>query len=228
MLVAAAAFLALTRLPVDFPYPLFALSLIAIGIGNGMFNSPNNAAIMNSVPAHQRGVAAGMRATFQNSATVLSIGIFFSLMIAGLSASLPVTLFRGLVAHDVPAAVARQIAALPPTASLFGALLGYNPVATLLPPQVLHALPTAQAAILTGKTFFPALISGPFQHGLTIVFSAAAGMALVAAAASWLRGGRYVPDERQATSSGEADRPGGVIPAGGPATRYGPTRSRPR
>ncbi len=103
MLVAASAFLTLTRLPVDFPYPAFALTLVAIGIGNGMFNSPNNAAIMNSVPAQQRGVAAGMRATFQNSATVLSIGVFFSLMIAGLSASLPATLFRGLVAHDVPA-----------------------------------------------------------------------------------------------------------------------------
>jgi MFS family permease len=118
MLVAASAFLTLTRLPVDFPYPAFALTLVAIGIGNGMFNSPNNAAIMNSVPAQQRGVAAGMRATFQNSATVLSIGVFFSLMIAGLSASLPATLFRGLVAHDVPASVARQIGALPPTASL--------------------------------------------------------------------------------------------------------------
>ncbi len=104
MLVAAAAFLMLTQLPVDFPYPTFAVTLVAIGIGNGMFNSPNNAAIMNSVPAHQRGVAAGMRATFQNSATVLSIGIFFSLMIAGLSASLPTTLYRGLVVHDVPAA----------------------------------------------------------------------------------------------------------------------------
>ena len=208
MLVAAAAFLALTRLPVNFPYPLFALALIGIGIGNGMFNSPNNAAIMSSVPAHQRGVAAGMRATFQNSATVLSIGIFFSLMIAGLSASLPGTLFRGLVAHDVPASVAHQIAALPPTASLFGALLGYNPVATLLPPQVLHALPATQAAILTGKAFFPALISSPFQQGLAIVFSAAAGMALVAGAASWLRGGRPVTDAQG----------GAAVPVGAPTS----------
>ncbi len=200
MIVAAASFLSLTRLPVNFPYPLFALALFAIGVGNGMFNSPNNAAIMNSVPAHQRGVAAGMRATFQNSATVLSIGVFFSLMIAGLSATLPTTLYGGLVAHDVPAAVAHQIASLPPTASLFGALLGYNPVATLLPPQVLHALPASQAAILTGKEFFPELISGPFQAGITVVFMAAATMALVAAAASWLRGGRPVPDGEGGTA----------------------------
>jgi MFS family permease len=209
MLVAASAFLTLTRLPVDFPYPAFALTLVAIGIGNGMFNSPNNAAIMNSVPAQQRGVAAGMRATFQNSATVLSIGVFFSLMIAGLSASLPATLFRGLVAHDVPASVARQIGALPPTASLFGALLGYNPVATLLPPQVLHALPATQAAILTGKAFFPSLIAAPFGEGLTVVFTGAAVMALIAAAASALRGGRFVHEERKATSPADADRSAG-------------------
>ena len=150
------------------------------------------AAIMSSVPAHQRGVAAGMRATFQNSATVLSIGIFFSLVIAGLSASLPTTLYQGLVVHDVPAAVARQIASLPPTASLFGALLGYNPVATLLPAQVLHALPPAQAAILTGTAFFPSLISSPFKQGIGVVFTAAAAMSVVAAGASWLRGGRPI------------------------------------
>ncbi|MGO9206505.1 MAG: MFS transporter [Candidatus Limnocylindrales bacterium] len=209
MLVAASAFLTLTRLPVDFPYPAFALTLVAIGIGNGMFNSPNNAAIMNSVPAQQRGVAAGMRATFQNSATVLSIGVFFSLMIAGLSASLPATLFRGLVAHDVPASVARQIGALPPTASLFGALLGYNPVATLLPPQVLHALPATQAAILAGKAFFPNLNAAPFSDGLTVVFTGAAVMALIAAAASALRGGRFVHEERKATSLADADRSAG-------------------
>jgi MFS family permease len=192
MLVAAAAFLMLTQLPVNFAYPTFAVTLVAIGIGNGMFNSPNNAAIMSSVPAHQRGVAAGMRATFQNSATVLSIGIFFSLMIAGLSASLPTTLYQGLVVHDVPAAIAHQIASLPPTASLFGALLGYNPVATLLPAQVLHALPPAQAAILTGKAFFPTLISSPFKQGIGVVFTAAAALALGAAGASWLRGGRPI------------------------------------
>jgi hypothetical protein len=119
-------------------------------------------------------------------------------MIAGLAGSLPSTLYAGLVAHDVPVAVATQLSHLPPVSSLFAALLGYNPMATLLPPAVLHALPAGQAAILTGKDFFPGLISGPFQRGLTIVFAAAATMAVIAAAASALRGGRYVHAETQA------------------------------
>ena len=165
------------------------------GIGGGLFFSPNMAGIMSSVPARQRGAAAGMRTTFQNTGTVVSIGVFFSLMIAGLAASLPGTLYRGLIAHDVPAAVAAQVSHLPPVASLFAALLGFNPMAALLPASVLHALPASQAAILTSKEFFPQLISAPFGQGLAIVFIAAALMSVVAAWASWLRGGRYVHDE---------------------------------
>ncbi len=192
MLLAAVAFIGLTRLPVIFAYPLFAFVLLLAGIGSGLFNSPNAAAIMNSVPAGQRGAASGMRAVFANAGFVVSIGLFFSLMIGGLAGSLPSTLYAGLVAHDVPASVATQISRLPPVSSLFAALLGYNPMASLLPPTVLHALPPDQAAILTGKDFFPQLISGPFQQGLTIVFVTAAGMAVIAAAASALRGGRYI------------------------------------
>jgi MFS family permease len=192
MLLAAAAFIGLTRLPVIFAYPLFAFVLLLAGVGSGLFNSPNAAAIMNSVPAGQRGAASGMRAVFANAGFVVSIGLFFSLMIGGLAGSLPSTLYAGLVAHDVPASVATQISRLPPVSSLFAALLGYNPMASLLPPAVLHALPPDQAAILTGKDFFPQLISGPFQQGLTIVFVTAASMAVIAAAASALRGGRYV------------------------------------
>jgi MFS family permease len=195
MLLAAATYLALVRLPVDFPYPLFALLLVLAGMGSGLFSSPNSAAIMNSVPAGQRGAAAGIRSVFANSGFVVSIGVFFSLMIAGLAASLPATLYAGLVAHDVPTAVARGISHLPPVSSLFAALLGYDPMASLLPPSVLRSLPPGQAAILTGKDFFPQLISGPFQQGLTIVFAAAAVMALIAAAASVLRGGRYLHEE---------------------------------
>ncbi len=198
MLVAAASFLGLVLLPVDFPYWEFAGLLLVSGIGGGLFMSPNMAGIMNSVPARQRGAAAGMRATFQNTGMVVSIGVFFSLMIAGLASSLPSTLYRGLVASDVPAAVAARISHLPPVASLFAALLGYNPMATLLPATVLHALPAAQAQALTGKEFFPRLISAPLQQGLAVVFIAAALMAIVAAWASWLRGGRYVHEEAAA------------------------------
>jgi len=192
MLLAAAAFIGLTRLPVVFAYPLFAALLLLAGVGSGLFNSPNAAAIMNSVPAGQRGAASGMRAVFANAGFVVSIGLFFSLMIGGLAGSLPSTLYAGLVAHDVPASVASQISRLPPVSSLFAALLGSNPMASLLPPSVLQALPPGQAAILTGKDFFPQLISGPFQQGLTIVFVTAATMAVIAATASALRGGRYV------------------------------------
>ena len=205
MIVTAIAFLALILLPIDFPYPAFASLIFLNGIGSGLFFSPNSAGVMNAVPARQRGAAAGMRATFVNTGTVVSIGVFFSLMVAGLASSLPTTLYQGLISHDVPDAVARQVANLPPVSSLFGALLGYNPMASLLPANVLAALPAAQASILTGKTFFPNLIAGPFQDGLTVVFVAAALMSVGAAVASWLRGGRYVhsdpetrePDVRQ-------------------------------
>ncbi|MGH2513894.1 MAG: MFS transporter, partial [Candidatus Limnocylindrales bacterium] len=202
MLLAAAAFVGLTGLPVLFAYPTFAVLLLACGVGSGLFSSPNSAAIMNSVPARQRGAASGMRAVFGNAGFVVSIGLFFSLMIAGLSASLPGTLYGGLVAHGVPVAVASQVSHLPPVSSLFASLLGYNPMASLLAPSVLQALPAGQAAILTGKDFFPQLISAPFHQGLTIVFLAAAAMSVVAALASSLRGGRYVHAEM---ATGEPD-----------------------
>ena len=197
MLVTAASFLGFILLPVNFPYWAFGGLLLVSGIGGGLFMSPNMAGIMSSVPARQRGAAAGMRTTFQNTGMVVSIGVFFSLMIAGLAASLPGTLYRGLTAHGVPAAVASQISHLPPVASLFAALLGYNPMATLLPASVLHTLPASQVQILTSKEFFPGLIAAPFGQGLVVVFVAAALMALVAAWASWLRGGRYLHAEAE-------------------------------
>ena len=195
MLLTAASFAALTLLPIDFPYWVFAVLLLANGIGSGLFAAPNTAGIMNAVPARQRGAASGMRATFQNAGFVLSIGLFFSLMIAGLAARLPITLYSGLTANGVPPATAERIAHLPPVGSLFAAFLGYNPIRTLLGPAALARLSPEQAANLTGTTFFPRLIAEPFRHGLAIVFLAALVMSLVAACASWLRGGRYVHEE---------------------------------
>ncbi|HZD69115.1 MAG TPA: MFS transporter [Actinomycetes bacterium] len=195
MVIAAVTFGLLELLPADFSYPVFALLLVVSGIGSGLFTAPNTAGIMNSVPAAQRGVASGMRATFQNSGFVLSIGLFFSLMIAGLASALPHTLQSGLTSNGVPAQVASRVANLPPVGSLFAAFLGYNPVRTLLGPQVLGSLPPGRAAFLTGQTYFPQLISGPFAHGLRIVFTAAAMLCLVAAVASWMRGGHYVHRE---------------------------------
>jgi MFS family permease len=205
MLLAAATFVALPLLPVDFPYPLFGAVLLLAGVGSGLFAAPNTTAIMNSVPASQRGAASGMRATFQNAGFVISIGVFFSLMIAGLAARLPVTMYAGLTANGVPPGPARTIAHLPPVGSLFAAFLGDNPMGTLLGPGLLGRLSPAQAGRLTGKVFFPQLISAPFKHGLVVVFLAAAAMSLVAALASWLRGGRYVHEEQRLPGAAPGD-----------------------
>ncbi len=195
MLVAAASFVWLTLLPVNFNYPEFALVLLLNGIGMGLFAAPNRAAIMNSLPPHQRGVGAGMSNTFQNSAMVLSIGIFFSLMILGLAHTLPQALTSGLVAHGVPPTDASRVAALPPVTVLFASLLGYNPVQSLLGPHVLAQLSPGDAAYLTGRSFFPELISGPFASGLAVAFGFAIAACLIAGIASALRGGTYVHRE---------------------------------
>jgi hypothetical protein len=158
----------------------------------GAFASPNRAAIMNSLPPRDRGAGGGMNATFQNSAQVLSIGIFFTLMIIGLSTTLSTTMVTGLEQHGVPAAVATAVGHLPPVSILFAAFLGYNPIETLVGPQVLGALPAADRMELTGHTFFSNLISAPFHAGLREAFIFAALMCLIAAAASWWRGGRFV------------------------------------
>ncbi|MFI5080717.1 MAG: MFS transporter [Streptosporangiales bacterium] len=197
LLVSAAAFGGLLLLPTNFHYLAFGLLIFLAGAGMGLFSAPNAAAIMNSVPRHQRGAASGMLATFQNSGFVLSIGVFFSLMIAGLASTLPATLTRGLTAQGVPAAIAHQIGNLPPVGSLFAAFLGYNPVKTLLGPTgVLAHLPASNVATLTGKRFFPELISQPFHHGLIIVFTTAMALLALAAGVSALRGARFVHEEQ--------------------------------
>jgi MFS family permease len=195
MLLAAASFLALIALPVDFSYWAFALILFASGVGMGLFSSPNNAAVMNSLPPSQRGSGAGMLGTSINSASVLSIGVFFTLMIVGLASVLPQALHDGLIAHGVPPADATRVAHLPPVSTLFASFLGYNPMSTLLGPHVLAALPPAQANALTGHTYFPTLISSPFHRALVYAFVFAAGACLVAALASSLRGGKYHHNE---------------------------------
>ena len=191
MLLAGLSFLLLIVLPVDFSYVWFALILLLNGIGMGLFAAPNNAAVMNSLPPTQRGAGAGMLATFQNSASVLSIGIFFSLMIVGLASGLPHAMQTGLAAHGVPAADAARVSHLPPVATLFASFLGYNPMQTLLSPHVLHTLPAGQAHAITGRSFFPQLITGPFHTALIYAFAFAIVACLVAAVASLLRGGKY-------------------------------------
>jgi MFS family permease len=203
MVLTAGGFGLLLLLPTNFSYPAFGAILALIGVSMGLFASPNRAAVMTSLPAEHRGAGGAMNQTFQNSAQVLSVGIFFTLMILGLSATLPHTLATGLAANGVPPATADSVSALPPVSILFAAFLGYNPVQHLVDPHVLGALPAHGQAVLTGPTFFPTLISAPFRDGLHAAFAFAIVACLIAAAASAMRGGRpaarvLVPKEQHA------------------------------
>jgi MFS family permease len=191
MLIAALSFYLLERLPVNFGYPEFAALLVLVGIGMGLFTSPNQAGIMNSLPPNRRGAGAGMATTFQNSALVLSIGIFFTLMVLGLAGSLPGTLDQGLRAQGVAPEAAQRISQLPPVGLLFSSFLGYNPMHQLLGSSINHLSPH-QAAYLTSRQYFPQLIAKPFEQGLCEAFDFAIFACLTAAAASWFRGGKYV------------------------------------
>ncbi|MFZ0251070.1 MAG: MFS transporter [Acidimicrobiales bacterium] len=203
LLLSALTFILLTTLPVNFSYVGFAALIFLNSVGMGMFIAPNQTGIMNSLPANQRGAGAGMAGTFNASAQVLSIGIFFSLMILGLAATLPSSLYHGLVAQGVSPAVATRVSHLPPVGSLFAAFLGYNPMQVLLGHAELSQLPHSTATYLTSRQFFPHLIAPAFSKGLTEAFSFAAGACLLGAVASLLRGGKYhhveeEPDEPHA------------------------------
>jgi hypothetical protein len=194
MILSAIGLLALVALPVDFTYWVFAVVIFVIGLAMGLFAAPNQTGIMNSLPADQRGAGAGMTATFMGSASVLSIGIFFSLIIIGLSSKLPSALLNGLTRHGVSHAYAVKVSHLPPVGTLFSAFLGYNPMRTTLGPELAH-LPHATATYLTGHRFFPTLVSHPFATGIHEAFYFAAACCVVAAVASWLRGGKYYHTE---------------------------------
>ena len=192
MLLTAVGFIGLRYLPPNFYYPTFAFIIFVIGMGMGMFAAPNTTAIMNSVPPEHRGVSSGMRSTFQNTANTLSITLIFTMVTTGLASRLPTALYSGLTQAGLPASAAQGVANLPPTAALFAAFLGYNPLGTLLPQQVLHTLPATAQAQLLGRTFFPGLIAGPFEQGLRIAFWISAALSIGAALASLLRGKRYI------------------------------------
>jgi MFS family permease len=198
MLASATSFGLLMLLPTDFPYPAFAAILLLNGIGMGLFASPNRAAVMNSLPAGDRGAGGGMNQTFQNSAQVLSLGVFFTLMIVGLAASLPHAMSTGLEAHGLSAATADRVAGLPPVSILFAAFLGYNPIEHLVGTHALSTLGASDHATLTGSSFFPQLISGPFQTGLHAAFTFAIIACLIAAAASSMRGAHVQQEDAHA------------------------------
>jgi len=196
LVLTGAAFLLFNALPMNFPYLPFALLLLLVGLAMGLFAAPNTSAVMNSLPANQRGAGAGMLNTFQNSASVLSIGVFFTVIALGLASQLPHALFGGLTAQGVPAQAAQSISHLPPIGSLFAAFLGMNPIQQLLGPHVLAQVGSTHAAFLTGRSFFPQLISGPFGHGLHLAFDLAAVSTFLAAGFSWLRGGGAAHHQR--------------------------------
>ncbi len=207
MLGTALGFVLLLLLPIDFDYWLFAAVLFLIGASMGLFASPNRAAVMNSLPAGDRGAGGGMNQTFQNSAQVLSVGIFFTLMIVGLSANLPHALASGLQAHGVSAAAAHGASQIPPVSILFSAFLGYNPIEHLIGAHALGGLSAVNHAAVTGRSFFPHLISSPFSSGLHEAFLFAIVACLIAAAASLARGGKYRHGE-QPSENGRSG-PGG-------------------
>ncbi len=214
MLIAALSFYLLSILPVNFSYPVFALVIVLNGLGMGIFFSPNRASIMNSLPPNQRGAGGGMAATFMNSAMVLSIGIFFSLMIIGLSGGLHDSLYNGLTAHGVSKAAATHAANLPPVSTLFAAFLGYNPIKTLLGSGI-HHVPLAQQHILLGHTFFPSVISAPFSHALSSAFIFGLVAMLVAAAASMVpdKGQPWIGRRRRPRPSSHAEHQLQVMPS---------------
>ena len=213
LVIFGASFVGLLTIPTNFSYPVFALLVGLNGVGGGMFSAPNSTAIMNSVPADQRGSAAGIQGAFMNAGMVLSIGVFFSLMIVGLTSSLPGALTRGLSAHGVSAPLVHSVASLPAVASLFSSFLGFNPLKSLLGSQSAAHVSSAQWTTLTGKHFFPSLIESPFHHGLIIVFSMAIAMSVIAAVFSALRGRRYVHEEKTVQEHvGDLSSTAGAVP----------------
>ena len=215
MVLMAVTFLLLLALPVNFPFPLFALALFLNGMGVGLFMAPNTTTVMNSVPADKRGEASGMRSAFLNVGNPLSQGIFFSLMVIGLNSNVPAAMYNGLIQNGVAPSVATEVAKMPPVGYLFAALLGYNPLNTLLGPKVLGSLPPDAAARITSREFFPQLISQGFHRGLVILFIFSAAISLVAAGASWMAGGNQVHAGEERSEAGEkapaeplSDKPG--------------------
>src|ERR1700678_3838653 len=193
LFISGASFLLLELLPINFSYIWFALLIFMFAVGMGMFFAPNQAAVMNSLPPDQRGAGAGMLNTFQNSASVLSMGLFFTVVTLGLAARLPSALYKGLTQAGVAPGPAHLVANEPPIGSLFSAFLGYNPIEELLGPTgALKQLPPHQVAYITGRSFFPQLIEQPFAHGMHLAFTFAAIATAIAIVASAIRPRRYM------------------------------------
>ncbi len=179
-------FLMLAILPVNFAYADFAVIIFLLGAGQGMFAAPNTISIMNSVPPQNRGATSGIQGTLTNASFMFSMVVFFTILIFGLGATLPKVLYNGLIMQNVPNQTAATVSKLPPTSALFAALLGYNPMQTLLS-NATSSIPKANLTVITGTKFFPSLISNSFKSGMRIVMFVAAAMAAIVAIISALR-----------------------------------------
>ncbi|MEV0720095.1 MFS transporter [Asanoa sp. NPDC050611] len=220
LVVMAATFVGLLFIPVNFSYPVFAVLLFLNGAGSGLFSAPNTTAVMNAVPPGERGVASGIRATFQNAGMVLSIGVFFSLLIAGLSSSLPGALQSGLGGQGLPPDAVTSVVAVPPVSLMFAAFLGTNPIGTLLDQAGVTGQVSPDAlSHLTGRTFLPGILSGPFHDGLIVVFVLAAALAAAGAVVSLFRGGVYIHEEPAAAGSVESASLAKGVRSGGGVSR---------
>jgi EmrB/QacA subfamily drug resistance transporter len=194
MIVSAFVFLALTYFPYNFDYVPFAVAIFVMGLAMGMFASPNTASIMNSVPPEDRGSAAGMRSTLQNTGSIVGLSILFTVVIAVLSADLPHSIGSALTSAGA-SQLAPAFDQIPPTAALFAAFLGYNPMQTFLsqlPHSMTASLSTQTISVLTGMTWFPLAIAPAFMASLNVAFYFNVALAVVAAAASALRGHKYI------------------------------------
>jgi EmrB/QacA subfamily drug resistance transporter len=193
MLITGATFFMLSTLPSNFPFWEFAVILFVMGIGGGLFASPNTVAIMNAVPPEHRGVASGMRATLQNAGQTISIAAFFTIVLSSLASSLPTALSTAAQSAGAPQ-LAQVFNTIPPTGAVFAAFLGYNPVGSILSsPQVAqllltHPLSAQVQAYLTSTTFFPSAIAPPFMAALQEAFYIGVAISIGAAVASLLRG----------------------------------------
>jgi len=183
----------LMTLPANFNLGLFAAYLAVMGAGMGFFSAPNTSQIMSSVPADQRGAASGMRAMVLNAGMTASTAIFFTIVIASLSQNLGPALLAGAGQAGLPPDLAERIAALPPGAAVFAAMLGYDPVSHLIPASLLASLPPGVAARVTDPHFFASLLAQPFVTGIRVALVACVAMSVLAGVASALRG----PDRRR-------------------------------
>jgi MFS family permease len=207
MVVVTLSFLLLAALPYNFSYLEFGLAVFMMGVGSGMFGSPNSASIMNSVPSEDRGVASGMMYTIMNTAFTASMAIFFTIVIVGITQRFPEAMTSSLASIGA-VHLAPVLSKIPPTAALFSAFLGYNPVNAILanlPSSFVALIPSSTLNTLTGTTWFPSTLANAFVPSLQTSFYIGAILSAIAAILSALRGEKYIHEHEEIKTGSKAD-----------------------